>query len=186
MPKIIFYDFETTGLNVFHDEVIELAAIDQNGNLYNELFKPEKAELSLYVKKLTGITDDMIKDKKSFKTDCKHFLDFVGSDDDVYFIAHNNNFDMLFLKKYLKTEFNSKWKFIDSINLAKLVWPYKKSYSLAYLASCAEIEEINKHRACGDVATLIKLFTVLAYRFDSNVNYVENIDKIWKATNLVP
>ena len=186
MPKIIFYDFETTGLNVFHDEVIELAAIDQNGNLYNNLFKPEKAELSLYVKKLTGITDNMLKDKDSFGKCYTDFLNFVGDDEDIYFVAHNNNFDMSFLKKYLKADFKSSWKFIDSVNLAKLVWPYKKSYSLAYLASCAEIEELNKHRASGDVTTLIKLFTVLAYRFDSQSNFVDNIDNIWKATNLIP
>jgi len=180
-PKVIFYDFETTGLNVYHDEPIELAAMDQDGNIYNELFKPYRGEISLYITKLTGITNAMVQDKPSFKDSYKGFLDFVGYEDrPIYFVAHNQEFDMMYLKKYLRNNFNPNWRFIDSIHLAKLVWPHKNSYKLGNLARSAEIEFATQHRALEDVKILAELFNILNARFDSSSSNYENIETLWK------
>ena len=184
--KIIFYDFETTGLNVYCEDPIELAAVDQDGNTYNRLFKPFEKDISLYVQNLTGITNDMVKDKDYFKDSYHTFLDFIGSStENVYFIAHNQGFDKLFLKKYLGASFNRNWKFIDSIHFAKLVWPYKSSYSLSSLARSAEIEIIKEHRALNDVTTMIELFKLLSIRFNGSDDYKLYIAKIWKAVNFI-
>lgn len=184
-PKVIFYDFETTGLNVYHDEAIELAAMDQHGNVYNELFKPNTSEISLFITKLTGITNTMVQNKPSFKDSYQGFLDFVGYESNtVYFVAHNQEFDMMYLKKYLRNHFNPNWKFIDSIHLAKLVWPHKNSYKLGNLARSAEIEFTTQHRALEDVKILAALFKILNLRFDSSSsNNYENIETLWKHLN---
>ena len=113
-PKIIFYDCETTGLNPYHDEIIELAAVDQNGNKYNELFKPKKQSgISEFIENLTKITNKMVKNKPHFEDAYDSFLDFIGRDSNpVYLIAHNQDFDKMFLKKYLKKDFNPNWRLI--------------------------------------------------------------------------
>ena len=38
--KIVYFDLETTGLNYFHDHIIEIAAMDNLGNVFNELVDP--------------------------------------------------------------------------------------------------------------------------------------------------
>ena len=183
--KIIFYDFETTGLNVYCEEPIELAAIDQDGNTYSELFKPFNKDISLHITNLTGITNDMVKDKDYFKDSYNTFLDFIGPSKIIYFVAHNQEFDKLFLKKYLGSNFDKNWKFIDSIHFAKLVWPYKKSYKLSNLARSAEIEVLQEHRALDDVKTMIELFKILSSRFNDSDDYKLFIAKIWKSVNFI-
>lgn len=178
-PKVIFYDFETTGLNVYHNEPIELAAVDQYGNSYCELFKPVNSDITSYITKLTGITNEMVANKPSFKDSYQTFLDFIGNDEIVYFVAHNEEFDRMFLKKYLREKFNPNWRFIDSIYFAKLVWPYKNSYSLGNLARSASIEIISEHRAMPDVMVLKQLFELLSYRFDTSSKNFDNIETIW-------
>jgi len=178
-PKVIFYDFETTGLNVYHDEPIELAAVDQYGNSYCQLFKPANSEISSYITKLSGITNEMVANKPSFKDCYQTFLDFIGNDEIVYFVAHNEEFDRMFLKKYLRENFNPNWRFIDSIYFAKLVWPHKNSYKLGNLARSASIEIISEHRAMSDVIVLKQLFELLSYRFDTSSKNFDNIETIW-------
>lgn len=172
--KIIYYDFETNGLNPYKNEIIEIGAKDNFGNIFNRLCKSELS-LSDKITEITGLTDDILEKKGN---DCKKniidFLNFINSYDDVcdniYLIAHNNdNFDEKFLKFHLnkfstKSKpllLSSKIKFIDSLRVAQFLCPQINYFSQQTLCKYFNINNNNAHRALNDVYALSNLFEVL-------------------------
>jgi DNA polymerase-3 subunit epsilon len=98
MREIIF-DTETTGLDNRVDRIIEIGGIE----LFNHF--PTGRTLHLYINPgdqkvhpdalaVHGITDEFLKDKKSFAELSQDILEFFG---DARWIAHNATFDMGFV-----------------------------------------------------------------------------------------
>ena len=56
--KLVWFDLETTGLNPFKDEVIEVAALNNEGLTYESLSKPEK-RITPFITKITNITNEI-------------------------------------------------------------------------------------------------------------------------------
>ena len=126
--KVIYYDFETTGLNQYHDKIIEYAFMtEKNGSKEKEIFtnlvNPEN-KLDNKIISITKITDDMLINKTPIWQLFK-IIKFIESDyGDKYLIAHNNDgFDKIILyntlKKYDYDCKNYNWLFIDTLLLAK-------------------------------------------------------------------
>ena len=55
---LVFYDFETTGLNPYHDEIIEFAFKNDDDSI-SSLVKPS-SPLKTEITSITGITNQMI------------------------------------------------------------------------------------------------------------------------------
>ena len=171
--RYIFYDFETSGLNPYNDDIIEIGAIDNLGNKFNVLIDINK-KLSQKVVELTGITDNLLKKKGINFEDAiyqfKSFLDLHYNDNNlysinkVYMIAHNNDaFDKIFLNfsfKKLGLDINNI-NFIDSYRLAQLVLPQNKYFSLKSLSKYFGIDLVQDHRALGDCEMLKQVFYIL-------------------------
>ena len=68
MISTIILDFETSGLNPYHDDIIEIGAkVLNNDNKFNILLKPKSNEMiSKEIESLTGITNRMLA-KEGFK-----------------------------------------------------------------------------------------------------------------------
>ena len=62
MNRIIWYDLETTGFNPYHNNIIEIAAVDNLGNNINILLKINES-LPQKIVEITNITDDLLKDE---------------------------------------------------------------------------------------------------------------------------
>ena len=77
--------------------------MDENENIskFHKLINPQK-KIQPFVKKLTGITDEMLYDKPLFSDFAKEIDDFTKNS---IFIAHNVNFDY----RVLKEEFKRGW-----------------------------------------------------------------------------
>ncbi|MGL5733003.1 MAG: 3'-5' exonuclease, partial [Metamycoplasmataceae bacterium] len=78
----IYFDLETTGFNPIENEIIEIYLIkeDKLGNVvgtYHAYFNPG-IKLPIEIKRITKITDKMLKDKKSFKEHALEIIDFIG------------------------------------------------------------------------------------------------------------
>jgi DNA polymerase-3 subunit epsilon len=110
----IFLDFETTGLDCTHDEIIEVAMVrfrySINGEIagisgtfqaFNQPSNPIPAEIV----KLTRITDEMV---AGHKIDAAALEEFIS--DTSLVIAHNAAFDRKFAEK--------SWKFFEQQNWA--------------------------------------------------------------------
>jgi DNA polymerase-3 subunit alpha (Gram-positive type) len=191
---VIFYDFETTGLNWFYDQIIEIAA-ETNGNKFEELCNIGNTMLPYIVTKITGLTGRDLKDAEPEAKVLKDFCQFVrkageNGKKQVYLVAHNNaNFDMWFLKSRAsehQIRLPSRWRYVDSLLLAKLVYPGRNSYSLKNLCLFLDVEQIQAHRAGDDVRCLREIFMKMVndfkYKFNISGTWDESVEMIWKKT----
>ena len=100
----ICFDTETTGLDPKNgDKLIEIGCVEIvdrkiTGNTYRQLINPGKANSQESVQ-ITGITDEMLKDKPFFNEMAQGFLEFIG---DSKLIAHNATFDINFINYELQ------------------------------------------------------------------------------------
>lgn len=155
----IFYDTETTGINVANDSIIEIAAYDPQRNLeFVEFINPGRpipAEASA----VHHITDEMVADADDFAAVGQRFIDFC--DDDVVLIAHNNDrFDLPFLK-YEFTRHGlemPQWKTLDSLKWARRYRYDLPRHSLQFLREVYSIPANQAHRALDDVKILYRVF----------------------------
>lgn len=106
--KIVFFDTETTGLDPEKDQIIELAAalVTENGiELKIDAFckLPEGEKIPEKIVELTHITDDMLADKGiDYREACRIFCNMLHSDSEVLLVAHNIQFNLLFILEMFK------------------------------------------------------------------------------------
>jgi len=171
-PIIIFYDLETTGLNPYHHEIIEIGAYrlyDKKLKKFNHLIKPD-IELSSKITDITGIKNEDLIDKSNIDIIISKFISFIleNIDEDlnqIYLIAHNNDsFDELFLKinvsKYFQyqPQICNQFKFIDTLRLTQKLYKDRFSYSLSSLSKTFNIIQQNAHRALCDVDCMFTIY----------------------------
>ena len=185
--RIIFYDFETTGFNPFHCEIIEIGALDNYGNTFNILLKPSTL-LDKKITELTGLTmEKLINNGLEQKKGLDLFNDFLNKYGDIfknntYLIAHNNHsFDKLFLhyqfQKYNIQISQTSLKFLDTLRLAQLLLENRKSHSMYSLGLYFNIINNNQHRAFDDCLALKQIFNLLLHL--SKVKYyTDDLDDI--------
>ena len=173
--RIIFYDFETTGLNPFQDEIIDFC-FRQNDTIVEGMVHTDKLPLSKEVSDITGITDDMVKNAPklmSYKSQILELLTPNNPKDKTFLIAHNNNrFDRFFLQRMLRQfETNTKQLniyFIDTMDIAKCGMPYMRSISLKTLCKYFNIQE-GTHRALSDVNALESVYYNLIIKMANEI-----------------
>lgn len=176
----IVFDIETTGLSFKHDKITEIGAVKiKNGEVvdrFSALVNPNTS-IPAKIVELTGITDEMVKDKPTIDRVLPEFLDFVGNDPVV---AHNAVFDTSFIKensKQLGLEFNNT--IVDTLSLSRILVPSIKRYKLNTLAKHFKVNLENHHRAVDDaVATgeiFIKLITLLK---EKNIKTLDDINNM--------
>lgn len=179
MENTFILDFETTGLNPYHDEIIEIA-IKPYGKeeIYTKLTKPLiNKKLNYKVVQITNITDQLLADKGiNIYTAFDEMINFmiehiIGNDKPIYLLAHNGTmFDFILLQRlfvnYHKLNklseniiniFN-RFVYIDTLLMSRLMMPNRFTYSQNALAKTFSIEQKAAHRAYGDVIVLEEIF----------------------------
>ena len=125
----IVLDTETTGLeHEGGDRIVEIGCVElinhiPTGNTYHVYINPETQKMSPDAVRISGITDDFLKDKPTFGEIADEFLNFIG---DGVLVIHNAAFDISFLnselgrlnKPLLKLEDT-----IDTLDLAHRKFP---------------------------------------------------------------
>ena len=161
--SIIIFDTETTGLDYKRNQIIELAAIKirvlENGNYRKEkeldLFcsLPEGQRIPPKIVELTGITDRMLEEEGVEPNIlAKEFLELV--DGSTLLIAHNAQFDILFLLELLKGENIPKFDYLDTLTVYKDRRAYPHRLENAIEAYGLKGKVVNSHRAIDDVIAL--------------------------------
>jgi len=77
--RLNWFDLETTGLNPFKDEIIEVAVLNNDGNKYSSLVKPKK-RITPFITNITSITNDMVEEQPDEETILKRFVEFIKAD----------------------------------------------------------------------------------------------------------
>ena len=155
-------DLETTGFSFRTEKITEIGIMKvKNGEVIDEFecfVNPEKP-IPQRVVEVTHITDDMVKDAETIDKVLPKVLEFVG---DSVIVAHNADFDVGFLKynaKQLGLSLDNTY--LDTLRLAKELFPDYKKYKLGVIAENLGIEVLVAHRALDDVDTTVKVFKVM-------------------------
>ncbi len=171
-------DLETTGLSFRTEKITEVGIMKvKNGEVIDEFscfVNPEKP-IPQKVVEVTNITDDMVKDAETIEKVLPKVIEFIG---DSILVAHNADFDIGFLK------FNAKLlglsienTYIDTLRLAKELFPDFKKYKLGLIADKLGIVVEVAHRALDDVDTTVKVFReMLKMMKEKGVQTVDDID----------
>ena len=153
-PLVIF-DLETTGLDLVKDRIIQISYIKVNPNgaeeRGDELINPEKP-IEPIITQLTGISNEDVKDKPTFKQLAQKFADkFTGCD----FAGFNsNNFDIpLLAEEFLRAGIDfdfSKCRLIDACTIFRKM--ERRNLAAAYKFYCGRKmdEDFEAHRADQD------------------------------------
>ena len=165
--KLVWWDTETTGLDVFNDNIIEIAAVcdDNEFNILLETNTP----LPEFIVRFTGITDEMLeKDGVSQREGLEAFYKYLTSlNEIVILIAHNgDDFDKIILNSSYRRVIGDNAPYLSCFNIyhfdtkkmAKFLYPDLKSYSLKNLCKYFGIENPNHHRALNDAIVCQRLF----------------------------
>lgn len=163
LNQYIVTDIETTGLSKYRHCVTEIAAIRvKNNEIIDEfqtLINPEK-KIPKFITKLTGISDEMVKDAPKIYEVMPDFIKFIGND---ILVAHNASFDYGFLEYNAKihAQHNMENQKICTIKLARRLVPNAGSRKLLSLCEYFNITNETAHRAMSDVLATKELFQKL-------------------------
>lgn len=160
MTTLVFYDLETTDLDIFTAKIVEFAFICDD-KILHEYVNPT---VPIHNSEIHGITDEKVKNKSSFKEIIFKINKFIPSK--AILIAHNgNNYDQLVLEQEYKRanmKMPKNWVFFDTIPICHKMLPYQRSYKLGYLHELIFHKKIDKeHTALEDTKALMKLYYYL-------------------------
>ncbi|TDT63385.1 exonuclease domain-containing protein [Fonticella tunisiensis] len=168
--EFVVLDFETTGLNPSTDKIIEVSILKyKNGVLIDEfqtLINP-LIKIPPEITRITGISNNMVKDKPTIKEVLPLLIDFIG---DLPIVAHNAPFDAKFLKYAVLYNLGEDMitnKFIDTVKVARKIYPNLPNHKLTTIKEYLDIN-LNSHRAHDD--TLVTAQIYLDYiKFDKTL-----------------
>jgi len=163
-PDYVLFDLETTGISWNFDSVIEISAVKvRNGKIvdeFSELVNPGR-HIPSSASSVNNIYDHMVASADTFENVLRRFLDFAGND---IWVGHNiNAFDM----KFIYRDCTKFWgtipdnDFIDTLRIAKIVFPDWKHRALGDLADYYSISTEGAHRALADCRMNQKVFELL-------------------------
>lgn len=158
---LVFLDTETTGLSG-EDRLIELYLSHAEKSFYSR-FDPEGRQSSPEAFKTHRIPDEDLIGEPFFKEKADEIADHL---DGAVIVAHNAPFDVRFLKQEFGLA-GLEWApcaQVDTIRVAKKLWPDLPSYKLSHLADHFGIPHLADHTAAGDVITLQALWNRLCER----------------------
>ena len=157
--EVVVFDIETTGLSPQTCKITEIGAVRAKGGqileVYNSLVNPG-VPIPEEVVRLTGITDEMVKNERTIDVVLPEFLAFVG---DRMLVAHNANFDISFIRKAaedLDIPFTNGY--LDTVAMSRYVNPELNKHKLDTLATYFKLGEFNHHRASDDAEMLAMIY----------------------------
>ncbi len=174
----VVIDLETTGLEPTQDKIIEIGAVRFVNGVEKETFEtlidPERP-IPDFITKLTGISDDQVKDSPKIDDKFEELQSFIGHSP---LIGHQVNFDISFLEYHLRQvhqDFDhwendaQKFKYltnlrIDTLFLSRIFLPFLPKFKLGAVANYFEINLENAHRATEDARATGLIFLELIAR----------------------
>lgn len=163
--EIVVFDTETTGLDFFTNDIIQIAAVKLRGGQ-----KVEGSELDIIIRtdqeipaQLGELPNPMVeeyrrREKLSPEEGFRCFLDYVG---DAELVGHNVNYDVQILRNNLQRRTPqlalSDRPVWDTLKLARLLDPHLRHYRLESLLEVYGLEGENSHNALDDIYATVSL-----------------------------
>lgn len=184
---IVVFDTETTGLDVFNDDILQIAAVKIRGGevvpgsqftLYIETDKAIPAMLG-------DIVNPIIEERKHHEllTHADALQQFMQYAEGCVLLGHNADYDYHILdfnlRRYVPEIMLSAQhpSYLDSLRLVRLLHPELKEHKLKYLLSVLGLEGNNSHLADDDVNATRN---VVIHCYDIAKTKIEEQDKFLK------
>ncbi len=176
---LIFFDLETTGINIVSDRIVEISMIKVNPNGSEEeqtyRINPEMP-IPKQASEIHGIYDDDVKDKPTFKQIAKQLAKFFEGCDIAGY--NSNRFDVpLLAEEFLRADIDfdmKNRKFIDVQTIFHKM--EQRTLVAAYKFYCNE-DLTNAHSASADTLATYKVLKAQLDRYD---NLENNVDFLYK------
>lgn len=190
--ELIIFDTETTGLNVYEDDIVQIAAIKlckgKKVSTFNVILETKKTIKEYLGNKINPLVDLYNNSERlGRKEGLKAFIDFVGK---TPVLAHNARFDynILYynLLKYCNIDLSSIWgTCLDSLKIIKLLEPKLRSYRLENLLVSLNLEGTNSHLADDDIIATLSLvrycYNKASMKLEAQAKFLqENTDVVKK------
>lgn len=156
----VVLDIETTWLSKYKHQITEIAAIKFDGenvlDKFHTLVNPQRNIPSM-ITKLTGITNEMVKDAPTISEVVPDFLDFIQ---DNIIVAHNASFDLWFLSECV---YSCQWFWLENDvictrKLANRLLPDLDRKNLWSICDYMWLVNDSAHRAMWDTEVTVKVF----------------------------
>jgi DNA polymerase-3 subunit epsilon len=172
---IVFFDLETTGINVASDRIVELAMLKiHNNGSEEEMLMRINPEMHIpdETSQIHGITDADVADKPSFKEVAKSVAAFIEGCDLAGF--NSNRFDIpLLAEEFLRAGVDidiKKRKFVDVQAIFHKM--EKRTLEAAYKLYCNKDLE-NAHSAMADTRATYEVLKAQLDKYQ-NIEYSDN------------
>ena len=182
---LVFFDLETTGINITHDRIVEISVLKVHPNGKEET-KTRRINPEMPIPPestaIHGITDDDVKDCPTFKQVAKSFADLLEGCDMAGF--NSSRFDVPMLtEEFLRAgvDFDtSKRKFID----VQIIFHRKEQRTLeaAYTFYCNKKLE-NAHSAEADVVATYEVLKSQLDKYNDLENDINYLSKEYSSFN---
>ena len=157
----VVVDVETTGAKTPPGRVMEIGAYRvRSGRIVAEfetLVNPE-ASIPPFISRLTGITDQMVRNAPVFADVVARWLEFAG---DAVLVAHNSHFDVRVLNHEIARVFPGRRMInthLCTVKLSRSCVPGLMNYQLHTLAEHFSVPHPNRHRAPADARATAEIF----------------------------
>ncbi len=176
------FDLETTGISHITEKITEVGIIKiKNGEIIDtfECFVNPEKPIPEEVVAVTHITDEMVADAETIDKVMPKVLEFMG---DSVLVAHNADFDIGYMK-YNCEKLGLKFEntYIDTLRLAKAIFPEFSKYKLGIIADKLGIKVDVAHRALDDVKTLVAVFKEMIEKAkDRNAKIIDDFDNVFE------
>ena len=157
-------DIETTSLDSFTGEILEISAVKVRNkevvDTFSEIIKIND-EVGPFTTRLTGITNEMVLNEgQDLITVLTDFSNFLG--DDVI-VGHNVNFDINFLYDSMEENLDEVLSndFVDTLRLSRKLLPELTHHKLDDLIDYFDLNERDLHRALNDCLLTNKVYLKL-------------------------
>ena len=156
----VVFDIETTGLSKEKEMITEIGAVKvADGKIIDRFstFVNPQRPISAEITKLTGITDDMVKDAPTIENVLPEFLKFC---EDTVLVAHNASFDTGFIRIAAeRAELGElHHTVVDTLELARALLPELNKHKLDIVCEHLGVTLNGHHRAVNDAEATAEVF----------------------------
>jgi len=186
-PTYVALDLELTGLDYRRDDIIEIGMVKFKGRQVLDTFSSlinSRLSLSYRIQQLVGLSQSELDRAPTLGSLRDKVSHFVG---DLPIVGHSIATDLRFLNRHGLLPNNPA---IDTFELASIVLPKMRPYSLSHLVESLGIPMGQKHRALSDAVAAKDLFLALVDRIcEWDVDLLEEIAHLsvqtsWSLGNL--
>nr|WP_294582105.1 PolC-type DNA polymerase III [uncultured Anaerotignum sp.] len=156
----VVFDIETTGLSKEKEMITEIGAVKvADGKIVDRFstFVNPQRPISAEITKLTGITDDMVKDAPTIENVLPEFLKFC---EDTVLVAHNASFDTGFIRIAAERAGLGELHhtIVDTLELARALLPELNKHKLDIVCEHLGVTLNGHHRAVNDAEATAEVF----------------------------